>query len=538
VTSAPTLLDLVHEARNQQRVKEEAESLSTSLSSFIKAAWPVLKPHEPFKMNWHIEAVCHHLQAVSAGEIRRLQIWVPPGTMKSISASVMWPSWEWTFAPWIGYWAASYDLSLSWRLARMNREILISSWYQQRWRDRFRLTKEADGEFTNDQGGHRLSTSPTSKGIGLHGHRILIDDAVDATAADANSKAKLNETNNWYDGTVPGRMSDPATTAIVNIQQRLHEADLAGHLLEVEDWTILCLPERFEHNHPFAWRGKNVHPDISRRIDGTVLDHGDPRQEEGELLWPAHRDEAASAAFARTLRAHRAAGQLQQRPASREGEIIKRDWWRFYDSRIRSKEEWSKLPRFSLVVISADCPLKDKESSDNVAVQCWGVRGADRYLLDLALGKMNYNKAKRTIKEMSQWARKHWRCAHYVLIEVGGFGPELIIDLKRELTGVTKIPTGKEGDKEVRADAATDALESGNVFLPGIGPPAHPVFNEHASPADIVDFVNNCATFPFGAYDDDVDAWSQTMNWLRSRNVTPMRTASALRRVAQRSGIG
>jgi predicted phage terminase large subunit-like protein len=159
----------------------------------------------------------------------------------------------------------------------------------------------------------------------------------------------------------------------------------------------------------------------------------------------------------------------------------------------------------------------------------WGINNADRYLLDLRLAKMNYPTAKRTVREISQWARRTWRCRHYLLIENAGYGVELIDDLKRELTGVVKIVPGAEGNKIQRAEAASDALESGNCFLPGYGPPWQPVYDETKTSADIAGFVSNAALFPNAAHDDDVDSWSQTMNFIRNRTTQPTRTSSAVR---------
>ena len=42
--------------------------------------------------------------------------------------------------------------------------------------------------------------------------------------------------------------------------------------------------------------------------------------------------------------------------------------------------------------------------------------------------------------------------------------------------------------------------------------------DEARCPADVVDFIDSCAIFPNGRNDDDVDAWSQCMNWLRSQD--------------------
>lgn len=505
-----TFYEALLRERARRNAEEERETLPHSLSKFIAAGWHVIKPEEEYLHNWHIDAICEYLEAVSRGEIRRLQVWIPPGTMKTGTVSVFWPAWEWTTRPWLRYWTASYETRLAGRMSTMARDLMMSEWFQERWGGQFKFTREGEHYYGNDRGGTRLATAPNSTGSGEHGHRIIIDDPINAKAADATSRTTLNEVREWYDGTVVTR-GIGTDHARVLVMQRLHESDLAAHMLDVDEWEVLCLPERYEANHPHVWPR-------------------DPRKE-GELIWPEIRDEKLSKALEHSLRS-KAAGQLQQRPAPREGEILKRDWWRFYDARIRAQEDWNKLGRFGMIVISVDTPLKDKETNDNVAVQCWGVKGADRYLLDLRLGRMNYGLAKRTIREMALWSRRIWRgCPHYVLIENAGYGVELIIDLKRELTGVTKISPGKDGDKISRAEAASDGLESGNYFLPGYGQPWQPAYDEHKTPADVREFIGNAASFPNAVHDDDVDAWSQVGNWLRSKAVQPIRTSQARRRL-------
>lgn len=526
-TTDQRILEALRSARDKSRAAEDREHLSGSLAAFVREAFGIVKPNRPYMHNWHIEAECAHLEAVTAGEIKRLQIWQPPGTMKSMIVHVFWPVWEWTHRAGLRYWCASHSLDLVWMHCGDSRTLLTSEWFQQRWGDDFTLTNSSMRGYENDVGGTRTTTTPKSGGLGKHGDRIIIDDLLDAGDAESTTRAVLDYTNEWYDAVITGRKETNA--AEVLIMQRLHENDIAAHALEVGDWTVLCLPERFERKHPYAWRAPRVHRAVARRLAGTGLEKGDPRAE-GDLLWPERRDEKASAEYAKRLKSFRAAGQLQQRPAAREGEIIKVEWWRFYDPRIRSQEEWSRLPAFQSVVTSVDTPLKDKESNDNVAIQVWGVRGADRYLLDMRLGKMNYPTAKRQVREISQWARRTWRCRHYLLIENAGYGVELIDDLRRELTGVTKITPGAEGNKTTRAEAATDPLESGNVFVPGFGPPWQPSYDETKSPADVAGFIANCALFPNVAHDDDVDAFSQTMNWLRTRVMGATRTSSAVRR--------
>ena len=138
--------------------------------------------------------------------------------------------------------------------------------------------------------------------------------------------------------------------------------------------------------------------------------------------------------------------------------------------------------------------------------------------------------AKRQIVEIYRWARKNFPGAPiYVLIENAGYGVELIDELKREITGVTKITPGPEGNKVLRAESASDALESGNYFLPGFGPPWQPAYDETKSPADIAAFIHNCALFPNVKHDDDIDAWSQFGIWIGKRSTQPARTLSAFK---------
>ena len=45
-----------------------------SLRAFVEQAWPVLEPTTPFLPNWHIDLVCEHLEAITAGQTTRLLI--------------------------------------------------------------------------------------------------------------------------------------------------------------------------------------------------------------------------------------------------------------------------------------------------------------------------------------------------------------------------------------------------------------------------------------------------------------------------------
>jgi predicted phage terminase large subunit-like protein len=243
-------------------------------------------------------------------------------------------------------------------------------------------------------------------------------------------------------------------------------------------------------------------------------------------LWPTHRGEKSSEAFRRRLGTHKAAGQLDQEPTSREGEMLLRKWWQFFQPSMLA-EDFHLLPKFSSVVISWDTSFKDKTTSDYVAGQAWGVLGANRYLLRSWHGRMNLSATKTVMKEARVWARGKWpHAAHFTIVEKSANGVDIIDQMKSEVTGL--VPITVSTDKTQRVEAAIPTLEFGNVYVPGYarddltGPKV-------STPADTMDLIEECAKFPNGAHDDRVDAFSQAMIWIETRAPRPLKTSSAFR---------
>lgn len=483
---------------NQESYAEQAQRWSDSLRAYVRAAWATVEPHNAFVDGWHIDAVADALQNVTEGKIRKLQIWVPPGSMKSRLVSIMWPTWEWTRRPEVRYLTASYGDRLSRDLTFRSRSLIQSTWYQDRWGHVFEIPRgrEMLSEYSNDQGGQRISTTPGGTGTGRHADRIIIDDPINAQAADATTDTVLEQVIQWYDGVLSTRFADVRTGVEVIVMQRLHERDLAAHALSYgpQDWEILCLPERYESGHPYAWRK-------------------DPRTE-GELLWPERFPEEETEKRKAKLGSHRAAGQLQQRPAAREGELLKRAHWKYYP---RANWDASKWPeRFRLVVSSWDTSFKDKTSSDYVAGQVWGATGANKFLLRLTKQRMALGATKRAIQEYDTWMRKTFPGVPiYHLIEKSANGVEVIAELKREIPGILAVTVST--DKVLRAEAAEPSLESGSVWVPGMALADGSDYDPALTPADVQDFIENCAAFPMASHDDDVDAFTQAINWMNSR---------------------
>jgi predicted phage terminase large subunit-like protein len=98
-----------------------------------------------------------------------------------------------------------------------------------------------------------------------------------------------------------------------------------------------------------------------------------------------------------------------------------------------------------------------------------------------------------------------WPKATLKLVEDKANGPAVIQMLKRKIGGL--VPVQPEGGKIARVSAVAPEIEAKNVYLP-------------EGKAWVQDFVEECAAFPKGANDDQVDAMSQALNRLQYRFVS------------------
>lgn len=292
----------------------QTELAYRSLHEFVRQAWHILEPATPFMDNWHIGAICEHLEAVARGDMRRLLINIPPGFAKSLSVCVFWFCWTWLRWPASRWIFTSYSEGFAYRDSGKCRTLIKSDWFQSRWGDKFSLVGDATGLFNNDKTGFRLATSVSGGGTGARADFVVTDDPL--KISDADSKAMREGVNSWWDQVMVGRGVDPRTSRFVVVMQRLHEDDLTGHLNKQGGYECLFIPMEFESQ---------------RRCVTSIWQ--DPRKEDGELAWPDRFTIKEVADWKKRLLGYGTAGQLQQRPAPiGEGGIFNREKFRYFSA--------------------------------------------------------------------------------------------------------------------------------------------------------------------------------------------------------------
>jgi predicted phage terminase large subunit-like protein len=443
-----------------------------SLRAFIEAAWPLIEPAKPFIPNWHIDAICEHLEALRAGQIRNLLINIPPGHAKSMIVSVAFPAWIWATDGQFRSIFASYHEGLAYRDSVKCRALLDDPWYRDTFQPTWDLSRDQNQKsyYENTEKGFRLSLT-VNGGTGYRGHLVAVDDPINVK--DQYSDAALEGCIFWWDQVMSSRFINMATALKLIIMQRVSEKDLSGHVLAQGGYEHLMLPSEYE----------------SKRKCVTSIGWVDPRETERELLFPALFTPEVIADRKRILGSVGYAGQELQRPAPAEGGLYKRDWWQMY--------KLAELPALDSMCISVDATFKDSKDSDYVAIQCWGFLGPRCYLIDRIHAQMGFSATKQAVKTM---IAKHKR-AYAVLIEDKANGSAIIEELGREFSGI--IAVNPEGGKLARAWSTSPDVEAHNVYLPedlpGIG-----------------EFIEEHASFPNAAHDDDVDCQTQALNWRKA----------------------
>jgi predicted phage terminase large subunit-like protein len=450
-------------ARDADRIRARCKTLA----GFVREAWHVLEPGNPYIHGWHIDAICEHLQAITDGRLTRLLINVPPGFSKSLLVSVFWPAWEWGPAglPHLGYIATSYKEDFCKRDTRKMRDLVSSEWYRALW-PHVVLTRAGELSFQNDQRGVRDGIAFPSL-TGGRADRVLIDDPHSTETAESDSDR--DRTTRIFRESVPTRLNNPTMSAIVLIMQRLHQDDLSGVIERLKlPYEKLILPMEFE----------------PERRCSTSIGFTDPRSYAGELLFPERFPRAVVERDKIPMGPYAVAGQFQQRPAPRVGGMFERRWFGTVDA----------APARAKRVRAWDLAATEKSGSNNPDFTAGVLMARDEqgifYIEHVERFRAGGDAVERAIINLAESDPPGTKVR--LPQDPGQAGKAQAQYLARQLAGHTVVVKPVSGSKSVRSEPLASQAAAGNVKV--VKGPWNDVF------------IEELCLFPNGSNDDQADA--------------------------------
>lgn len=453
-------------------------------------AWHVLEPATKFIDNWHLYAMCEHLEACYRGEIKNLIINVPPRHQKSLLVSVFFPMWVWTMKPSTRWIYASYSQDLSTRDSLKCRNLIRSPWYRELYGHVFHLTSDQNvkTKFENNKTGFRQATGVGGFGTGEGAEFLVADDP--HKVQEAESDVELENVYIWWTETMSSRFNDPENFCQIIVMQRVHEKDLSGRMLARDyGYEHLCIPFRYEDTE-------------QARSRVTCLGWKDPRTVDGELIDKVRFSEETAAKFEKKLGAYGAAGQLQQRPAPRSAGIFRRS-----DFQVRRV-----LPHNIVRIVRYwDKAFTEGGGAYTVGVLMGITANDDYWMLDVVRGQWESKGRDDVILATARWDNENFGFVEtYFEQEPGDTGKSSVRILRKKLKGFHSEGDRPTKDKVLRARPLSSQVQGHNVYLLESIPEAREeqekYFRDRADWNE--DFLAEYEKFPRGTYKDQVDAGS------------------------------
>lgn len=514
---------------------EDTERFENSLYEFVKGAWPFFDPAD-FVENWHLKDMCDHLEAVARGQIPRFLANVPPRTGKTSIISICFVAWVWAqrekgplMGPQVSFFYASYAEQLSLEHSLKTRRLIESKWYQRYWGQRFKLVSDRNraGHFENDKGGYRMASSVDARATGWGADILVADDP--HLVKEAESDPVREGVVKWWSESMPSRLNDRRTGAMIVVMQRVHEGDLSGHIL-VNDlgYVHFCVPMSYVPcQHVNAWVGDHIETVIGDDV-ATIAEEDifwvDRRTEDGALLWPERYPASEVFKIEKELGPYAYAGQYQQTPAPRGGGIIRSEWWQTWTDDIAADYGAAPgtYPACEYIIGSLDTAYTEDEENDPSALSVWGVwrdkagnpniilmfcwaeRMAIHDLVSRVGGDCKHFKIDRLLIE-DKAAGHSVSQELYRLFGNFDFGIELV----NPRTGFIKSP-----DKVARMQTVVHLFAEGLVYAP--------------DKSWAGDMIKQCALVPRAVHDDLADSMSQALIYLRRAGWAVRRSERAL----------
>lgn len=417
----------------------------------------------------HHSYLIDKLEAVDRGEIKRLMVFMPPGSAKSTYASILFPAWWMGRHPDRSLIHASHTTELAERWGRRIRNMCAEPRYRLLF-DSAELAQDsqAAGRWAMRAGGEYYAAGVGSAIVGFRADLGIIDDPV-AGREQADSEREREKIKEWYRSDFHTRLKPGG--AIVLIMQRWHEDDLAGWLLSEqakggEQWEVVKLKMEAEEGDPLG-------------------------REPGEPLWPEWYTADMREQAKRDARTWLALYQQEPRPES--GGEFKKEWVQHY-----VRQPATGLNTYILV----DPASEKKRTSDYTAIFVVGL-GVDQnyYILDFVRDRLSLTQRADAVMRL----HRKWRP---LAVGYEKYGMQADIEhlrdrMEREQYRFPVIELGGSLKKEDRIRRLIPLFEQRRIWFPQ---QLTYTQTDHVARELVRDFIEEeYAPFPVGRHDDMMD---------------------------------
>ena len=318
--------------------------------TFVKLVAPTLV--SDWEMGKHIEVISDKLQKVVEGKIKRLMVFLPPRSSKSVICSKLFPAWYIGKNPNHEILTVSHSDQLSSDFGRSVRDIVGTEEFTDMFPGvNLRQDVRAAGKWKTNLNGSYYAAGVRSQIAGRGAHVAILDDAM--SEEDSFSDAGRRYIKEWWPSGLRTRIMPNG--AIIIINTRYHYDDLCGWLLKQQEkfdidtemrWDVVSIP---------AW----VDEDSSKLLGLPVGTSYFPEWKSDEIL---RQDEMEIRA---TNGSKYWESLYMQNPTPDEGSLIKKDWVNWWD--------YGDPPGCDFILQTYDTAFSTKTTADYSVIQTWGI---------------------------------------------------------------------------------------------------------------------------------------------------------------------
>ena len=453
-------------------------SASNSLYDFLKVGFDHIETHQ-FRDSRLAQALCEHLEAIMAGQIKRLIINISPRTMKTLLTGVYFPAYWWLKKPHLKFIYCSYTFEIAKVCSDKFRNLVKHDYYnlvqntiESYAEDPLKITANNEKYILNSYRGDRSTVGVGGSITGKGADVIILDDPL--KASDAKSKKVNTRTNQFIGETLISRFDKTSEEKVlILIQQRLKEDDTSGYLREMGGFDILELPLLY----------------MGMSNSSTKLGFKDWRKTPGEILVPELLNieeikrmevEMTSIEFER---------QCQQNVEGISGNVISNKYFK----------EYQNAPLYTQYILAADLAESVEDNACFTGLVVFGVYEGKYYVVEVVEKRLGFDDQ---ILEVKKLLLKY--PISYKLIEKKSMGAALIHVLSKEIPGIIALePKDYGNEKENRLKATLPAFMAGKIYFPT---------KENCE--KIENLKSQIVTFPLCRYDDIMDAFCYGVLWL------------------------